>query len=263
MGERRGGLSGERLPAGTGEFAVDLARHLAAYVYARQYAAGRRVLDAGCGEGYGAASLAEVAAAVVGVDRPEAVRAAAARYRRANLEFRAVDLAALGTLREKFDLVVSFQVIEHLADPPGFLTALRAAARPGGEVLLTTPNRLMSVSENPYHLREYTAAELRALVAGVFPRCRVLGIHGSQRVLAYERARKAEVARVLRWDRLGLRRLLPRALVDFAFPRLALLVRRRLARRAGVAVEKIGVGDFQVRDTELDAALDLLVVAAS
>src|SRR5207245_374757 len=136
-------FTGERLPAADADFAVDRERHLAAYRFARAHAARRAVLDAGSGEGYGAALLAE-----------GAVRVAAARHRAPGLEFRAHELERLGALGERFDLVVSFQVIEHVRDPLGFL---RALARCGGALVVTTPNRLMSVSENPYHLREWTA----------------------------------------------------------------------------------------------------------
>jgi SAM-dependent methyltransferase len=251
-------FTGERLPGEAGDFAVDLARHLAAYRYVRARAAGRTVLDAGCGEGYGAALLAEVAALVVGIDRAEAIRVAAARHGAPGLEFRAGDLARLEEVaRERFDLVLSFQVIEHLADPARFLRALAARVAPRGELVVTTPNRLMTVSENPYHLREWTAPELLALVAPVLPRVEVLGVHGSPRVLAWERARGEQVRRILRLDPLGVRRLLPGFLVRTVFPRLARLVRQRLrAVGAGVSPE-----DFTVRADELDTALDLVLVA--
>lgn len=250
-------FTGERLPGASGDFAVDLARHLAAYQFVRDRAEGRIVLDAGCGEGYGAALLAEVAQRVVGIDRPEAVRVAAARHPR--VDFRPLDLVRLDELDERFGLVVSFQVIEHLPDPVGFLGLLAARLAPGGEVVVTTPNRLMSVSENPYHLREWTAPELRTLVAPVLPQARLLGVHGSARVLAYERARGAQVRRLLRWDPLGLRRLLPDAVVHTVFPRLARLVRRRL-RQDGAAAE-VGPEDFTVSANDLETALDLMVVA--
>jgi 2-polyprenyl-3-methyl-5-hydroxy-6-metoxy-1,4-benzoquinol methylase len=252
------GLTGERLPGEAGDFAVDLERHLAAYHFASSRAAGRTVLDAGCGEGYGAARLADVAARVLGVDRPEAVRIAAGRHRAPRLEFRAQDLEQLDTLGERFDLVLSFQVIEHLPDPVGFLAALARRVAPGGELIVTTPNRLMSVSENPYHLREWTAPELRALAAPVIPGVQVLGVHGSARVIAYERRRGAQVQRMLRWDPLRLRRLLPPALVHWAFPRLARLVRRRL-REDGQP--EVGPEDFTVGAADLDGALDLMLLA--
>src|SRR5437660_1687867 len=142
---------------------------------------------------------------VLAIDRPEAITAAPGHYPRAALEFRALDVGRLAALGERFEVVVSFQVIEHLPDPAGFLAALAACCAPGGLVIVTTPNRLMSVSENPYHLREWTAAELLALALPVLPTVRVLGVHGSERVLAYERARGEAVARILRLDPLRLR----------------------------------------------------------
>jgi len=252
-------FTGERLPAVEPEFAVDRERHLAAYRFASTQAAGRTVLDVGCGEGYGAALLAETARRVLAVDRPEAIRAAAVHYRRPALEFRALDVLRLGTLDERFEVVVSFQVIEHLPDPSAFLAGLAARCAPGGLVIVTTPNRLMSVSENPYHVREWTAPELLALALPVLPTGRMLGVVGSERVLAYERARGEAVARILRLDPLGLRRLLPAVVVERAFPRLARLVRRRL----GVArtLPAVTAADFSVREESLERALDLVLVA--
>lgn len=254
------GFTGERLPgAESGDFGVDLERHLAAYRYAVERAPGRWVLDAGCGEGYGAAMLARVARRVVGVDRAEAIAIATERYRLPQLEFRRADLERLDEIEERFDLVVSFQVIEHLPDPTGFLRALAARVAPGGEMLVTTPNRLMSVSENPYHLREWTAPELHALAAPVLPGVRVLGVQASERVLAYERARGEQVRRILRLDPLGLRRLVPGVVVRGVFPRLARVVRRRL--RKGAALPAVGADDFTVRADGLERALDLMLVA--
>jgi len=252
-------FTGERLPGAGDDFAVDLARHLAAYRWAAGRAAGRRVLDAGCGEGYGTALLAEVAAAVTGVDRPAATAVAAARHVRPNLAFRALDLAALDALDARYDLVVSFQVIEHLPDPAAFLAALARRTAAGGTLVVTTPNRLMSLTENPHHLREWTAPELAALAAPVLPGARVLGVHASERVLAYERARAAQVARILRLDPLNLRRLLPERLAKAAFGPLARVVRGRL--RAGGALPEVGADDFHVGDGDLARALDLLLLA--
>src|SRR5262249_37924952 len=101
-------FTGERLPGGgdTG-FGVDMERHLAAYRWAAELAPGRSVLDAGCGEGYGASMLAERAERVLGADRDEAIAIASARYRHPRLAFRAIDLMTLPSLGERFDVVVS------------------------------------------------------------------------------------------------------------------------------------------------------------
>jgi SAM-dependent methyltransferase len=250
-------FTGERLPAASGDFAVDLERHLAAYRFAAGRATGRSVLDAGCGEGYGAALLADGAARVVGMDRAEAVRVASARYAGPRLAFRPQNLERLDEVQDVFDLVVSFQVIEHVPDPVGFLRGLAGRVAPGGELIVTTPNRLMSVSENPYHLREWTAPELLQLAAPVLPGVRLVGVHGSERVLAYERARGEQVRRILRLDPLGLRRLIPEAVVRNVFPRLASLVRRRL--REGGAATVVGPDDFRIAGDDLDGALDLML----
>ncbi len=255
------GFTGERLPGQGDEFAVDLERHLAAYRLARTYARAKRVLDAGCGEGYGAALLAEEASQVVGVDRAEAVTTARGRYARPNLRFEALDLTRLDRLGERFDVVVSFQVIEHLPEPGAYLAALRQRVAPGGVLIVTTPNRLMSVGENPYHLREWTAAELLALAAPILPGVQMLGVHASTRVVARERARGEQVARLLRPDPLGLRRLLPDAVVKTVFPMLARLVRRRL--KASGEITAIGADDFQVHGHELSGPLDLVLLYLS
>ena len=117
----------------------------------------------------------------------------------------------------------------------------------------------MTVSENPYHLREWTAPELLALAAPVLPGVRVRGMNVSERVLAYERARGEQIRRILRLDPLGLRKLVPEAVVRVAFARLARLVRRRVG--AAGALPTVGPEDFIVRDDDLERALDLVLVA--
>jgi len=255
-------FTGERLPGGgDAEFGVDMERHLAAYRFAAAQASGHSVLDAGCGEGYGASLLAGHATRVVAVDRDEAIAIASSRYTSPSLTFRALDLMALPSLGQRFDLVVSFQVIEHLPDPAGYLRALAACTGPGGTLVVTTPNRLMTLTENPYHLREWTAPELAALAEPVLPGCRIRGMNASERVLSYERARGDQIRRILRLDPLGLRKLIPEPIVRVAFARLARLVRRRVG--AAGALPSVGPEDFAVRDDDLERALDLVLVWSS
>jgi SAM-dependent methyltransferase len=252
-------FTGERLSGGSAdEFTVDMQRHLAAYYYAAARAAGLSVLDAGCGEGYGSAMLARTAARVVGLDQAEATTIARGRHRAPNLEYRTYDLTQLERLGQTFELVVSFQVIEHLHDPAGFLRGLAACTAPGGTLIVTTPNRLMSVSENPYHLREWTAPEMRDLVAPVLSGAEVLGVHGSERVLAWEAARGAQIQRILRLDPLGIRNLLPDVVVKRVFPVLAQLVRRRV--KDGGGQPTVGPDDFSVHGGDMERPLDLLVL---
>ncbi|MCC6847843.1 MAG: class I SAM-dependent methyltransferase [Deltaproteobacteria bacterium] len=251
--------SGERPGYGDG-FAYDEARHLAAYLYARELARDRQVLDAGCGEGFGTVLLAETARRVTGVDySAAAVAAAAAKYRRPNLEFRRLDVYELPGLDLRFDLVTNFQVIEHLADPVRFLTAVRSALGPGGMLMLTTPNRSASVSENPYHLREYVADELLAMLRPLFGRVDLYSMMGNEKVRAFDAERARQVRGILRFDPLGLRKLLPDPIVKYLFGRLAVLVRRRVAAADGES-RSIAPGDFHVLEAVHPEALDLIAL---
>jgi SAM-dependent methyltransferase len=251
--------SGERPGYGEG-FAYDEARHLAAYLYARELARGRHVLDAGCGEGFGTVLLADTAAQVTGIDySTAAVQAAAGKYQRPNLTFRQLDVYELPKMELRVDLITNFQVVEHLTDPKKFLTAVRAALKPGGVLMLTTPNRLTSVSENPYHLHEYEAEELRAMLRQLFGHVDMYSMMGNEKVRAFDAERSRQVRRILRFDPLGLRNLLPERFVKFVFGRLAVLVRRRVA---GVdqASQSIAPSDFEVLESVHPEALDLIAL---
>jgi 2-polyprenyl-3-methyl-5-hydroxy-6-metoxy-1,4-benzoquinol methylase len=254
--------TGERLAAEDARFAPDMARHLAAYHLVAPFVAGRKIMEAGCGEGYGAALLAGHAAHVLGVDYDAAALALARRRHQApNLEYRHVNLLDLAREQPgQFDVVTNFQVLEHLEDPSPFLAAAAACVKPGGMLVLTTPNRLASVSENPYHVHEYVADELRSLLERFFAHVEIRGIAGSERVYAFERARGAQAQRILRLDPLGLRKLLPQRLVRWAFARLALLVRSRVAA-ADAGLVQLTPADFRITDAEPPQWLDLLALA--
>src|SRR5262249_42927697 len=151
---------------------------------------------------------------------------AARRYQRSNLAYRVCDLPHLTDLGERFDVVCNFQVIEHLIDPLPFLQAARQVLEPGGCLIITTPNRLTSRIENPYHVHEYEADELRAVLAGVFPEVDVRGVCGDEHAMAYERARVARAERILKLDPFNLRRLVPQQAIEVVYPLLARLVRK-------------------------------------
>ncbi len=153
-------FTGERLHDGEELFALDLARHRAAYEFAAAALSGARVLDLGCGTGYGTALLARAGARALGVDRvpPDP------QSRRSSAAFCRAEIAGLPFRAHGFDAVVSFQVIEHLADPDPYLRAIGALLGERGTALVSTPNRQLSDGVNPYHVREYLSGELDALL---------------------------------------------------------------------------------------------------
>ena len=133
-------FTGERLIPG--EVDIDLLNeHMARYHFAVRLARGKRVLDAGCGAGYGSAELADVAESVTGIDiAPEAIAFARAHYERPNLSFEEASCTGLPFGDASFDLVVAFEVIEHLEDWKGFLHEVRRVLAPSGQLIVSTPN---------------------------------------------------------------------------------------------------------------------------
>lgn len=168
-------FTGER--AIPGEVDADLLNeHVARYAFAARLARGKRVLDAGSGAGYGSAELARTAQSVVGVDRaPEAVDFARAHYQLPNLFFEQASCAALPHPDGVFDLVVAFEVIEHLEDWREFLLEARRVLAPTGQFIVSTPNKLYYTESrgvagaNPFHVHEFGFDELRGELTRVFP----------------------------------------------------------------------------------------------
>lgn len=176
--------------------------HVASYRWAAPLVAGRRVLDDGCGSGYGAAELAAVAGSVDAVDASSAAIAhAAARFRRDNLRFACIDpRQALPFADGAFDVVVSFQVIEHVADDARYIAEAHRVLAPGGQLLLITPDRGHRLFPgqrpwNRWHLREYDAPGLAALVRRHFATVECLAMSGDDCFTAPEIAR----CRRLKW----------------------------------------------------------------
>jgi SAM-dependent methyltransferase len=140
------------------------AEHRSRYWAVAPLAAGRRVLDAGCGTGYGTAILAQPeigATAVTGIDvAPVAIESTRARVP-ASVELVETDIHRLPFADGSFDLVVCFEVIEHVTEQESVLDELRRVLADDGLLVVSSPNRLVYPAGNPHHLHEYTPQELR------------------------------------------------------------------------------------------------------
>lgn len=161
-------LTGERTVPGIPEENYWFRRHEAAYHALLPHCRDAVVLEAGCGEGYGAGLIASVATQVIALDYDDlTARHVAARYPK--LDVLRGNLAALPLSQESVDVVANLQVIEHLWDQPGFLAECHRVLRPGGVLLVTTPNRItfspgQDTPLNPFHTRELAADELAELL---------------------------------------------------------------------------------------------------
>lgn len=154
---------------------LEAAVHIARYSFAKALCRGKRVLDAACGEGYGSRLLANWGASeVVGVDiSAEAIASAQKHFASDNVSFLQNDAETLPRLFEphSFDLIVSFETIEHVQDPELFLRNIQSLLKPGGVVAISCPNDWWyfptDAERNPYHLRKYRLDEFRAQAEGV------------------------------------------------------------------------------------------------
>jgi SAM-dependent methyltransferase len=250
-------LTGERLHAGDDLFGVDLARHRAAYAFAiergRELAPGGRVLDLGSGSGYGTAELARSLPAVCGLDRV----AADARWRGSGAHYLRADLRGIPLAPSSFELIASFQVIEHLEDPTVYLEAMARLLTPTGTALITTPNLATSDGVNPFHVHEYEAAELERCLRCHFGDVQMWGVGVGPKVADYFEQRLRRIRLIMKIDPLRLRDRLPSGLIEWIFGRLALVVRRDIAK--GDGIPEASIDDFPIGPAD-PSNIDLLAV---
>lgn len=173
--------------------------HLARYEFAlTQMRGGERVLDTGCGVGYGAKMLASKAALVSGVDYSgPALEYAVHRYSASNLHYARMDCGQLALRSNSFEFIVSFEMFEHLEHSDDYLRECRRVLVPGGRLILSTPNRaaweihMRSIQvENEFHVNMVDLAQLRRALRPHFSRVEVFGqrrrgnrLHGWLRAL--------------------------------------------------------------------------------
>lgn len=163
-------LTGERTIPGLDIENYWFRRHEVVYQRLAERCVGREVLEAGCGEGYGADLIADVARRVIAVDYDEsAVAHVRARYPR--VDVMQANLAQLPLPDSSVDIVVNFQVIEHLWDQTQFVVECARVLRPSGLLMMSTPNRITfspgrDTPINPFHTRELNAGELAELLVG-------------------------------------------------------------------------------------------------
>jgi GT2 family glycosyltransferase/SAM-dependent methyltransferase/glycosyltransferase involved in cell wall biosynthesis len=167
-------FTGERyVPSEEGEMRIE---HLQRYLSVLPLVKGKRVLDLACGEGYGSAILSETAAEVVGVDvSQEAIDHATAQYAGAGkqLTFHCGGATDTGLHEGRFDVVVSFETIEHLTEQSAMLREIRRVLKPDGVFIVSSPNRPIysrgGEYKNEFHLRELDFVEFDSLLRGYFP----------------------------------------------------------------------------------------------
>lgn len=216
------------------------------------------VLEIGTGSGYGVEVIAPHARSFVTLDKhvPEAGSLPCLPH----VRYMQATVPPLPFADGSFDFVISFQVIEHIRRDVDFVREVHRVLRPGGQFIVTTPNAPMSLTRNPWHVREYTADELRDLLARSFSAIEMLGVAGNDRVMAYYEQNRRSVARITRFDVLDLQHRLPRCLLQLPYDLLNRINRRRLLRDNTDLTTSIRMDDYRVGPVTADC-FDLFAVA--
>lgn len=261
--------------------------HLVAYEEAAKRAAGKTVLDVGCNVGYGTSLVARNSLHTTGVDvSPKSIATARECNAAPNLDFLTIDGVRLPFDDASFDLAVSFQVIEHIFAPEGYLAEIRRVLKPDGAAIFTTPNAPVRLDPgmkpwNPFHVREFSADQLADALGAHFASVRVEGLFATPQLYDVEYARlqrcKENARRVQMMQRRPVWKA-QRALINAAktvLPPFALNVARRALRRTSddeapntqtldpAVLEKYSTADFAYTTESLDRALDLMAICTN
>ncbi len=229
-------ITGERTVPGIWHENYWFRRHEVVYEWVASRVAGLEVLEAGCGEGYGADLLARSAAGVIALDYDE-YATGHARSAYPDVPVVRGNLVALPLADHSVDAVVSLQTIEHLWDQPTFVAECVRVLRPGGLLVVSTPNTLTFPPGNIYHPRELEPSELEALVAPVADVEAHLGLWHGPRLRSWEDENGSIVDAQIAGD------------PDTWSPATATMVR------------DVTTSDFELTDGTLEDSLDLVISA--
>ena len=234
-------------------------RHLIAYKEAAKIINGT-VLEIGSGEGYGITELAPLADKYIALDKypPDISDDFIEKH---NIHFiKSLAPPLKGVQTDSIDWVVTFQVIEHIKKDHIFLSEIRRVLSPGGKLIMTTPNRLMSLTKSPWHIREYDPKQMRDLVGDVFLKAQFNGVIGNERVMEYYKKNKDSVERITKWDIFNMQYWLPRWLLRNTYDILNRFNRHSLQNNNADLVNKIEYTDYSVEGMT-DRCLDHFVIA--
>ena len=232
-------------------------RSLLAYHHAAGLVEGD-ILEIGTGTGYGVEIVAPNATRYITVDKqlPDSP------LQLENVEYYYMEVPPIGFENSSFDSVVSFQVIEHIEKDIEFVREVSRVLRPGGKFVVSTPNAPMSLTRNPWHVREYNADELRNLLECHFSKVEAYGVVGNENVMEYYRKNRQSVRKITRFDILDLQHRLPRKLLQIPYDILNRMNRKSLYNKNTSLTEGITMADYSIVPYEAGLeCFDLLFVA--
>ena len=231
-------------------------RSVLAYVEAAKRIHGN-VLEIGTGSGYGVEMLSEKADSFLTIDKFASQAGTELSEKLDNVEFKQMNVPPLTGLPDNhFDFVVSFQVIEHIKKDGDYVKEIHRVLKKGGKFIVTTPNKKMSLTRNPWHIREYTVDELTTLLKSSFSSVEANGVFGNDVVMEYYNINKKSVQKIMRFDILNLQYNLPRQILQVPYD----IMNRRNRNKLSDSGSHIKMEDYFVA-TAKDDCIDLFYIA--
>lgn len=230
-------------------------RSILAYHKASEIVSGR-VLEIGTGMGYGVRIVAPHTEEFISIDKSEAY----AEPLPENARFLQMAAPPIRFEDESFDYVISFQVIEHIKQDKEFVKEVWRVLKKGGRFIVSTPNAPMSLTRNPWHVREYTGEELQALLGREFSQVEMYGVNGNEKIMEYYEKNRKGVEKITRFDILDLQHRLPRWILQIPYDILNRINRRRLLRRNQELTTSIKMEDYNVGELS-EKSFDLYFTA--
>ncbi|MDX2195743.1 MAG: methyltransferase domain-containing protein [Cytophagales bacterium] len=234
-------------------------RLLFAYQAATSYLHGS-VLEAGCGEGRGISTIMPHIAHYTALDK-NAVLLQYLQSQYPDYKFIHTTFPPFHSIESNmFDCVVAFQVIEHIADDNMFVKEIHRVLKPGGNLIISTPNRAMSLTRNPWHEREYTGKQLFNLISKYFNNISQYSVTGNEKVWKYYEINKKAVQKITRWDILNAQWWLPAWLLRTPYDYLNRKNRDNMMQANHTIVHDISTHDYYLSPNP-DEGFDLFCAA--
>jgi 2-polyprenyl-3-methyl-5-hydroxy-6-metoxy-1,4-benzoquinol methylase len=234
-------------------------RHLVAYKEAAKLIKGT-VLEIGSGEGYGIIELSSMSDKYIAVDKYPSYISTEIKENN-DITFIQSEVPPIKDIdSESVDFVVTFQVIEHILNDKFFLREIKRVLKPGGKMIMTTPNRLMSLTRSPWHIREYNPQEMRNIVQLFFSEIELRGVFGNEKVMDYYHKNKESVSRITKWDIFNMQYWLPRWILQVPYDILNRFNRHNLQDDNEDLVSSIEYTDYSISKSS-KTCLDHFVIA--
>ena len=232
-------------------------RQLRAYQITKGQISGK-VLEVGSGMGYGIKELAPIAAEYVALDKYETV---VDQQLYPNVKFIQEVIPPFASFEDDtFDFVVCFQVIEHIDEDAEVIAEIKRVLKPGGKLIMTTPNIKTTLTRNPWHVREYTTSEFESLIGRSFQKIDLQGIYGDEMVMQYYNDHKASLHKILKYDVLNLQYRLPNWMLRIPYDFLDRMNRNKSHDANPGLLDQINSESFYLDDVS-DQCLDFYVIA--